>query len=100
VTAAIGLALSTAPDVAHTLTFLRRLTTLHGLVPGLATTLAPAVAAVLFITVTVALINCEYICIPAVNGSNTFGFQGQATSMDQCPSPAGSWLSLKRCFSS
>ncbi|KAF4604854.1 hypothetical protein EYR40_003636 [Pleurotus pulmonarius] len=48
-TAAAGLAVVTAPDVAHYLPFLEPLLTAHPLVAGLATSLAPAVAATLFI---------------------------------------------------
>jgi len=61
VTAAIGLALSTAPNVAHTLPFLKLFTTSNTLPPGIATTLVPAVAVTLFVTLTIALINCQSV---------------------------------------
>lgn len=62
VTAAAGLALTTAPDVAHYLPFLAPLLSVKNagdsIASGLATVLAPAVAAALFISLAVALINC------------------------------------------
>lgn len=56
-TAASGLALATAPDVAHYIPFLQPLTNGNTLASGLATTLAPAVAATLFIAIALAIIN-------------------------------------------
>ncbi|KAF8899144.1 hypothetical protein BD779DRAFT_1487243 [Infundibulicybe gibba] len=57
VTAACGLALSTAPDVAHFLPFLQPILNAPPLASGLASILVPAVAATLFITVALALVN-------------------------------------------
>ncbi|KAJ7353421.1 hypothetical protein DFH08DRAFT_856840 [Mycena albidolilacea] len=60
-TAAAGLALTTAPDVAHYLPFLAPLLSVKNagdsIASGLATVLAPAVAVALFISLAVALIN-------------------------------------------
>jgi len=61
VTAASGLALATAPDVAHYLPFLQPLVNGNTLASGLATTLAPAVAATLFIVIALAIINCKFL---------------------------------------
>ncbi|KAG9103614.1 hypothetical protein FRC06_009388, partial [Ceratobasidium sp. 370] len=52
-----GLALAGAPDVAHFLPFLERLSNRNDLGAGLATTLAPAVAATLFISVALMVVN-------------------------------------------
>ncbi|KAJ7620563.1 hypothetical protein DFH06DRAFT_67290 [Mycena polygramma] len=57
-TAAAGLSLTTAPDVAHYLPFLSPLLSMKDTIAsGLATVLAPAVAATLFISLAVAIIN-------------------------------------------
>ncbi|KAF8079018.1 hypothetical protein FPV67DRAFT_1467201 [Lyophyllum atratum] len=56
-TAASGLALATAPDVAHYLSFLGPLLTMDRLPAGLATVLAPAVAATLFISLALYLVH-------------------------------------------
>ncbi|KAJ7091404.1 hypothetical protein B0H15DRAFT_234366 [Mycena belliarum] len=57
-TAAAGLALTTAPDVAHYLPFLSPLLASGDtIVAGLATVLAPAVAATLFICLAIAIVN-------------------------------------------
>ncbi|KAF8183820.1 hypothetical protein K438DRAFT_1838672 [Mycena galopus ATCC 62051] len=60
-TAAAGLALATAPDVAHYLPFLAPLlssnTVGNTITSGLATVLAPAVAVTLFVSLAVAIIN-------------------------------------------
>ncbi|KAJ7031058.1 hypothetical protein C8F04DRAFT_1365062 [Mycena alexandri] len=55
-TAAAGLSLTTAPDVAHYLPFLKPLLT-DTISAGLATVLAPAVAATIFICLAVAIVN-------------------------------------------
>ncbi|KAI0319045.1 hypothetical protein OF83DRAFT_1170563 [Amylostereum chailletii] len=49
-TAAVGLALATSPNYAHYFTFLQPLADSNGFTTGLATVLAPAVAATLFIS--------------------------------------------------
>lgn len=59
VTGVSGLALANAPDFTHALPFLQPLADNGGLASGLATTLAPAVAAALFITFALAVINCK-----------------------------------------
>jgi hypothetical protein len=59
VTAVSGLALANAPDFANSLTFLQPLANNGGLASGLATTLAPAVAATLFIVIALATIDCK-----------------------------------------
>ncbi|KAJ7145847.1 hypothetical protein C8R44DRAFT_655846 [Mycena epipterygia] len=60
-TAAAGLSLTTAPDVAHYIPFLAPLlsssNTSDTIASGLATVLAPAVAATLFISIAVAIVN-------------------------------------------
>ncbi|KAF8167474.1 hypothetical protein B0H34DRAFT_18533 [Crassisporium funariophilum] len=56
-TAAVGLALAPAPDVAHYIPFLRPLLTANKIAAGIATILAPAVAATLFIILGLAAIN-------------------------------------------
>ncbi|KAJ7160781.1 hypothetical protein C8R46DRAFT_1223124 [Mycena filopes] len=55
-TAAAGLSLTTAPDVAHYLPFLKPLLN-NSIASGLATVLAPAVAATLFICLAIAIVN-------------------------------------------
>lgn len=59
VTAAAGLALATAPDFSHFLTFLHPLLNTNPLASGLATVLAPAVAATIFIIIALAAVNCK-----------------------------------------
>jgi hypothetical protein len=59
VTAASGLALLTAPDVAHFLPFIESLLRRERVEIGTATVLAPALAAILFITLSVVIVNCE-----------------------------------------
>ncbi|KAG6842425.1 hypothetical protein C0991_007555 [Blastosporella zonata] len=56
-TAASGLALSTAPDVAHFLSFLNPLNTADSTPAGLATVFAPAVAATLFVSLAIYLVH-------------------------------------------
>ncbi|KAJ3499739.1 hypothetical protein NLJ89_g10066 [Agrocybe chaxingu] len=56
-TAAVGLALAPAPDVAHYIPFLQPLVTAEPIAAGLATILAPAVAATLFIIAGLAVIH-------------------------------------------
>lgn len=58
-TAVSGLALATAPDVTHYLSFLQPLANHNDLATGLATTLAPAAAATLFIFIALGIVNCE-----------------------------------------
>lgn len=58
-TAASGLALATAPDVAHYFPFLAPLLDADPLAAGISTVLAPAVAATLFISIALILVNCE-----------------------------------------
>lgn len=58
VTASIGLALAGAPDVTTYLPFLGPLSGTSSLWAGVATTLAPAVAAVVFITLSIGFIHC------------------------------------------
>ncbi|KAJ6542659.1 hypothetical protein B0H19DRAFT_957413 [Mycena capillaripes] len=80
-TAAAGLSLTTAPDVAHYLPFLAPLlsskTTSATIASGLATVLAPAVAATLFISLAVAIINFSAHIRGAVSvsGGQLFVFQ-------------------------
>lgn len=56
-TAASGLALSTAPDVAHYLPFLGSLLQSDRLATGIASVFAPAIAAILFIIITLIIVN-------------------------------------------
>ncbi|KAF8963914.1 hypothetical protein BDZ97DRAFT_1939372 [Flammula alnicola] len=56
-TAAVGLYLAPAPDVAHFLPFLQPLLTTETIAAGIATLLAPAVAATVFIVFGLAIIN-------------------------------------------
>jgi calcium permeable stress-gated cation channel len=69
VTAATGLALATAPDVAHYLPFLAPLLDNNGLGTGLATILAPAIAASLFVYLAILTVHCEsplIICLDSI----------------------------------
>ncbi|KAJ7058112.1 hypothetical protein C8F01DRAFT_1149575 [Mycena amicta] len=77
-TAAAGLSLTTAPDIAHYLPFLQPLVNSKDSIPvGLATVLAPAVAASLFISLAVAIINfsAHIRGSPSVSGTQLFVFQ-------------------------
>ncbi|KDR85603.1 hypothetical protein GALMADRAFT_53945 [Galerina marginata CBS 339.88] len=56
-TAAVGLSLAPAPDVAHYIPFLKSLVTTETIAAGVATILAPAVAATLFIILGLWVIN-------------------------------------------
>ena len=58
-TAALGLALSTAPNVAHFLPFLGSLLRSDRLAVGIASIFAPTIAAIVFITVALITVNCE-----------------------------------------
>ena len=58
-TAVSGLALANAPDFGHYIQFLQPLAKDGGLTSGLATVLAPAVAATFFITIALAIVNCK-----------------------------------------
>lgn len=58
VVAAVGLSLSTAPDFALHIPFLRPLLTTNSIASGIATVLAPALAATLFIALALAVVNC------------------------------------------
>jgi hypothetical protein len=61
VTAAIGLALAPAPDVAHFLPFLQPLLLqANTIAAGIATVFVPAVAATIIISLGLAAINCEF----------------------------------------
>lgn len=60
VSAAIGLSLAPAPDVAHYLPFLKPLVTTETIAAGIATVLAPAVAATVFIILGLAVIHCTF----------------------------------------
>jgi len=64
VTAAVGLSLATAPDVAHYIPFLRPLVNGSTIAAGVATVLAPAVAVTLFILLGLALIHCRLLLHP------------------------------------
>lgn len=59
VTAAAGLAVAGAPDVAHYFPFLQGLLTKNPLATGIATVLAPAVAATVFIILALLVVNCK-----------------------------------------
>ncbi|KAF7373376.1 MPN domain-containing protein [Mycena sanguinolenta] len=80
-TAAAGLALATAPDVAHYLPFLAPLLSSKSvgdnIASGLATVLAPAVAVVLFVSLAVAIINfsAHVRGSVSVSGTQLFVFQ-------------------------
>ena len=60
VTAAAGLAVAGAPDVAHYFPFLQGLLTKNPLATGIATVLAPAVAATVFIILALLVVNCKF----------------------------------------
>ncbi|KIM47616.1 hypothetical protein M413DRAFT_439287 [Hebeloma cylindrosporum] len=64
-TAAAGLSLAPAPDVAHYLPFLQHLVTTETIAAGIATVLAPAVAATVFILLGLAAIHW----VAAIHGS-------------------------------
>ncbi|KAJ7482288.1 hypothetical protein B0H11DRAFT_2193371 [Mycena galericulata] len=77
-TAAAGLSLTTAPDVAHYLPFLSPLlSSKDTIASGLATVLAPAVAATLFISLAVAIVNiaAHIRGSVSVSGSQLFVFK-------------------------
>ena len=62
-TAAVGLALAPAPDVAHFLPFLRPLVSdANTIEAGIATVFVPAVAATIIISLGLAAINCKFSC--------------------------------------
>ncbi|KAJ7777612.1 hypothetical protein DFH07DRAFT_731180 [Mycena maculata] len=75
-TAAAGLSLTTAPDVAHYLPFLSPLVN-NTIASGLATVLAPAVAATLFICLAVSIVNVSAHIRGSVSisGSQLFVFK-------------------------
>lgn len=58
-TAVAGLALGTAPDVGHYIPFLGALSNTNQLAAGIATSLAPALAATLFISIALLAVNCK-----------------------------------------
>lgn len=60
VTAVAGLALANAPDFAHYLSFLQPIVEVGGIPSGLATTLAPAAAAAVFISLAVMIASCDH----------------------------------------
>ncbi|KAJ7141880.1 hypothetical protein C8R43DRAFT_892427 [Mycena crocata] len=79
-TAAAGLSLTTAPDVAHYLPFLSPLlSSKDTIAAGLATVLAPAVAATLFISLAIAIVNFSSHIRGAVSVSGGQLFVFQAT---------------------
>jgi hypothetical protein len=93
VTAASGLALARAPDVAHYISFLRPLAENDNLASGLATTLAPAVGATLFIVAALFIVDCEcrqYSLLFILNH-----LQGQLTSAEMYPFLSDSLLLSK-----
>jgi len=59
VTAAVGLSLGLAPDVAHYLPFLQPLLEGNSIAAGIATVLAPAVASCVFIFLALYILHCE-----------------------------------------
>lgn len=59
-TAAAGLAVAPAPDVAHYLPFFRPLLTANPIAAGVATVFAPALAAILFLILGFVLINRKF----------------------------------------
>lgn len=59
VTAAAGLAMSAAPDYAHYFPFLQPLANHNDFVTGLAIVFAPAVACVIFISTSIAILACK-----------------------------------------
>lgn len=65
VSAAVGLSLATAPDVAHYIPFLEPLVTTETIAAGLATVLAPAVGATIFIILGLAAVNCTSSEVPS-----------------------------------
>ncbi|KAJ6468959.1 hypothetical protein DFH09DRAFT_1344990 [Mycena vulgaris] len=77
-TAAAGLSLTTAPDVAHYIPFLSPLlSSKDTIASGLATVLAPAVAATLFISLAIAIVNwsAHIRGSVSVSGGQLFVFQ-------------------------
>ena len=61
-TAAIGLALAPAPDVARFLPFLQPLLQANTIAAGIVTVFVPAVAATIIISLGLAAINCKFSC--------------------------------------
>jgi hypothetical protein len=83
VIAASGLAVASAPNVAEHLHFLRHLAIDNSLGAGVAMTLAPATAAVLFIATAIAIIDGEsfdHLAQPDLTGS-----QGRRASVGTSP---------------
>lgn len=62
--AAVGLSLAPAPDVARYLPFLKPLVTTETIAAGLATVLAPAVAATIFIILGLVAVQCTFSQVP------------------------------------
>lgn len=60
-TAVAGLAVAVAPDVAHYFPFFLPMTTGNQLAAGIATCLAPAIAATLFIAVAHTILHREFL---------------------------------------
>lgn len=58
-TAAVGLYLAPAPDVAHFIPFLRPLIGAETLAAGIATILAPAVAVTIFLVLGIIVVRCK-----------------------------------------
>ena len=59
-TAAVGLSLASASDIAYFLPFLQPLLTANIIATGIATVLVPSFAATVFILLGLAAINCEF----------------------------------------
>ncbi|CAK5270978.1 unnamed protein product [Mycena citricolor] len=78
-TAAVGLSLVNAPNVAHYLPFLAPLLTANSIASGLATVLAPAVAGTLFICLAMVIINYASQIRGNVSRSSTQLFVFQLT---------------------
>lgn len=94
VTAASGLALSTAPDMNRFFPFLRPLLNSDALPTGLATVFAPAVAATLFIMLALAIVNCE-LPLDYCLDCKADPLQGRSTYTALFQSPGANSLSSK-----
>lgn len=94
VTAVSGLAVALAPDVAHYLPFFRPIVTGHQLGGGVASSLAAAVAAILFISLAFLILHRKHIlCCAALSFADCcLNFNLELTPLSRTVSVSGSQL--------
>ena len=99
VTAAAGLAVAPAPDVANYLPFFRPLLNANKLAAGVALILAPAVAVTVFVGLGIAALNCEMWClILFVSITDGWSIQGSPIRMVPCLCPETNCFHSRSCF--